>query len=64
MINTWLFQKIKKTKLGNKFDPVNLLMETYNYEDWFKNEESTDTTRASGKEESVDLSDMPTLEGD
>ena len=54
----------KKSKLGNKYDPVNLFLETYNYEDWFKNEESADTTRKSDKDEPVDLSDMPPLEGD
>ena len=30
----------------------------------FTNEESTDTTRKSDKKASVDLSDMPSLEGD
>ena len=51
----------KKRKLGNKYDPVNLfLVETYNYDDWFKNEKLTDTTRKIDKEES----DMPPLEDD
>ena len=54
-----------KSKLGNKYDPVNLfLIDTYNYDNWFKNEELADTTRKNDKEESVDLSDMPLLEGD
>ena len=48
----------KKRKLGNKYDSVNLFLETYNYDDWFKNEKSANTTRKSDKE-SVDLSDMP-----
>ena len=39
-------------------DPVNLFLETYNYDDWFKNEEST------AKKESIDLSDTPPLVGD
>ena len=39
-------------------DPVNLFLETYNYDDWFKNEEST------GKKEYIDLSDTPPLVGD
>ena len=40
-------------------------METSNCDVWFENEESTDTTsRKSDKEESVNLSDMPPLEGD
>ena len=43
-----------------KYDPDNLFCETYNYDDWFENEESTDITRESDKEES----DMPPLEGD
>ena len=49
--------------MGNKYDPFNLFLETYSYEDWFKNEELTDTTR-NDKEESVDLSDMSPVEGD
>ena len=38
--------------MGNKYDPINLFLETYNCDNWFENEES------------VDLSDMPPLEGD
>ena len=48
----------KKRNLG---DPVNLfLVNSYNYNNWFKKEESVDTTRKSDKEES----DIPPLEGD
>ena len=66
----------QKRNLDNKYDPVNLFPETYNYDVWFENEEqadttrksdkeeSADTTRISDKEESVDLSDMPAIEGD
>ena len=47
--------------MGNKYDPINLfLVDTYNHDDCFKNEKSTDTTRNSDKAES----DMPPLEGD
>ena len=46
----------KKRKLGNKDDPVNLFIETCNYEECFKNEESANTMRKSDKEESSDLS--------
>ena len=54
----------KKRKLGNKYGPINLFIETYNYDVWFENEESTDTTsRKSDKHKSADLSDMPPLEG-
>ena len=35
----------KKKKFGNKWDPVNLFLETYNYADWLKIEESANTTR-------------------
>ena len=49
--------------MGNKYDPFNLFLETYSYEDWFKNEELTYTTR-NDKDESVDLSDMSPVEGD
>ena len=62
MINTWLLQ-IKKKKLSNKYDPITLFIETYNYDVWFENEESSDT-RKYDKEESVNLSDMPPLEDD
>ena len=54
----WLFQIIKKSKLSNKYNPVSLFfVDICNYNNWFKNEESVDTTRKNGKEESVDLSD-------
>ena len=36
----------------------------HNYEGLFRNEELSDTTRKSDKEESVDLSDIPPLEGE
>ena len=52
----------KKSKLVKKNDLVNLcLVEVYNYDDWFKNEEF-----ANKKEEPTEyiLSDMPPLEGD
>ena len=61
----------KKSKLGNKFDPVNLfLVDVYNtivdvlLDGWFKNEESPNTTSKRDKKESAGLSDMPQLEGD
>ena len=54
----------KREELGNKYDPANLFLETYNYDPWFQNEELSDTTIKSGKEESIDLSDMPPLEDD
>ena len=47
-MNTRLFQMLKK-ELGNKYNPVNLFLKTYNYDVWFKNEVSSD------KEESVDF---------
>ena len=53
LINTSLLMLKKKSQ-----DPVNLFLKTYNYDDWFKNEEST------GKKESIDLSDTPSLVGD
>ena len=60
LINTWLFQLLQK-KLGDKYDPVNLfLVDAYNYDNWFENEELADTRRKIVKEES----DMPPLEGD
>ena len=44
--------------MGNVYNSTNLFFETYNYDARFENEESTD------KEESTDLFDMPSLEGD
>ena len=54
----------KKRKLGNQYNLVDLFLETYNYDDWFKNEELADKTKKSDKEKSVDLSDMPPLKDD
>ena len=54
----------QKRKLGNKYDPINLFPETYNYDVWMENEEWDDTTRKSEKEEPADLCDVPALEGD
>ena len=55
------FTELNLNKFGNKYDPVNLfLVDTYDYDDWFKNEKPTDTTRKSDKEES----EMPPLEYD
>ena len=45
--------------MGNKYGPINLILETYNYNIWFENEESDDTTSRKS-----DLSDMPPIEGD
>ena len=39
---------IKKRK-SNKYDPINLFLETYNYYVWFENEESADMTRRNKK---------------
>ena len=52
----------KKGKLGNKYDPINLFLETYNYNVWFENEESSDATKTD--EKSTDLPPMPPLESD
>ena len=36
----------KKSKFGNKYSPVNLfVVDAYNYDEWFKNEKLTDTTK-------------------
>ena len=50
------FSDAKKRKVGNKYDLINLFLETYDYNVWFKNKESTDkTSRKSDKDEYVDL---------
>ena len=41
-----------------------MFLETYKYEDWYKNKKSVNTRRKNDKEEPVDLSDIPPLEGD
>ena len=45
-------------KVKSKYDPIKLFLATYNYDNWFEREESTD------KEESVDLSDMHLPKGE
>ena len=52
----------KKIKLGNKYDPINLLFKAYNYDVWFESEESPDTTKTDKK--STDFPPMQLLEGD
>ena len=34
----------QKRNLVNKYDPINLFLDTYDYNVWFENEKSTDTT--------------------
>ena len=41
-----------------------MFLETYKYEDWYKNKKSVNTRRKNDKEEPVDLSDITPLEGD
>ena len=41
-----------ENKMEPKYDPDNLFLKTYNYDVWFENEESTNTSRESNKEES------------
>ena len=33
---------LKRRELGNKYDPINLCLEKYNYDTWFENEEFVD----------------------
>ena len=51
LINAWLFKIIKRESWV-----MNMILLIYflkhNYDDWFENKESTDTTRKSNKEES------------
>ena len=61
----------QKRKLDDKYDPINLFLETYNYNIWFENEkESIDKEEWIDKEESIDKAEstdvppMPPLEGD
>ena len=43
----------KRNKMKYKDDPAKLFLEIYNYNVWSENEESSDTTRKSGKKESA-----------
>ena len=44
----------RKRKLGNKYDPINLLLKAYDYGVWFENEELINTIRKSDEEELTD----------
>ena len=51
--------------MGDKYDPEKLFLEGYDYSMWSENKnESTDKEELTDKEESIDVCDMPTLEGD
>ena len=56
--------EILKKKMKYKYDPKKSFLKTYDHDLWLENEKSSDTKRKSDKEESVDLPDKPTLEGD
>ena len=43
------FSNARKRKLGNKYDLIISLLETYNYDVWFENEEPYDMTRKTEK---------------
>ena len=43
---------------------IKLFVKTYNYDAWFENDKSNDTTRIGDQEESLDLSEMSALEVD
>ena len=55
-----LLSDAQKKDLDNKYDPIDLFHETYDYDIWFQNEELADVIQ--DKKESK-LSDMPLLEG-
>ena len=44
----------KRNKMKHKYDLKKLFFETYNYDAWSENEELSDTTRKSYKEELFD----------
>ena len=53
----------KRKQIQHEYDPTNLFLKPYNYDLWFENEELSDITRKSDKEEFGHLSDMSSLEG-
>ena len=57
-MNTRFSQVLKK----DKYDPVDLFIETCNYNVWFKNRKSADTTK-NDRDGSLNLSDMLPIEG-
>ena len=61
LMNTSLFQILRK-ELGNKYNPLNLFLETYNYDIQFENEELSDTTKSD--KEASDLPSISVLKGD
>ena len=61
-MNTKHFYMLKKRKLDNKYDPINLFVETYNYDVCFESEELLYTTKTD--EEYTDLPPISPLECD
>ena len=47
-----------------KYDPKTLSFKANNYDMWFQNKESPDKKEPTDREESTDLTPLPTLEGD
>ena len=48
-----------------KYDPVDLMLDTYDYANWLEKEGSDDTTlKGNEKEKSADMPTMLQLEGD
>ena len=64
MMNIFYLSDAERKNMNNRYKPIKLFIEGYNYNDWYKNVESSDKEKLSDKEELVDLSDMPPLEGD
>ena len=50
-----------KRKMNSKYNPTNLRLDAYDYEEWFKGESNNSTLKGDEKEE---LCDVPPLEGD
>ena len=54
----------QERELHDKYDPINLFLETYNYNIWFENEEELIDKKMIDREELTDVPPMPPLEGD
>ena len=53
-----------RKKMEHKYKPKSLFLKACNYDLCLENEKSTDKKDLNDKNESVDLSDMPPMEGD
>ena len=60
-----IFSDAKRIEIGIEYDPVNLMLDTYDYINWPEKEESDDKTiKSDEKENFADIRTRPLLAGD